>query len=77
MQLKGILYKAEKVFEVFDMSHSAGFRMLNESLRQFYHQDYNEIWDCKLKITGAQIQKADSILKEKELSVDEKTLTWA
>ena len=33
MQLKGILYKAEEVFEVFDVSHSAGFKMLNESSR--------------------------------------------
>ena len=33
MQLKEILYKAEEVFKVFNVSHSAGFRMLNESSR--------------------------------------------
>ena len=42
MQLKGISYKAEEVFEVFGVSRSAGFRMLNESPRQFHHQDHNE-----------------------------------
>lgn len=59
------------------ITQTSGFHILNKSLIQkFYNQDYNKTWDHNTKLSEAQVQKADVILKELALSIKDKWYTW-
>ena len=76
LKAKGIEIPPRVVFEFFGAKQTQGYSILQGESRTRHNQEGNETRGRPLKLTGAQVCEADSILEEENLGVEGKRYTW-